>query len=132
MKRRTDLVNIVLWILQITLAFTYFAGGSYKLSKSDVLTSQVPAMPGGGWRILGAIEIVGALLLIVPAALRWMPSLTPLAAALLALEAVGLAVLFGRRYSLKLTPKNPTLWPVVMGVLVAFVAYGRYVLAPVI
>jgi len=48
-------VNIVLWILQITLAFTYFAGGSYKLSKSDVLTSQVPAMPRGGWRILGVI-----------------------------------------------------------------------------
>ena len=61
-----------------------------------------------------------------------MPSLTPLAAALLALEAAGLAVLFGRWYLLKLTPKNPTVWPVVMGVLVAFVAYGRYVLAPVI
>jgi DoxX-like family len=125
-------VNVLLWILQIALAFVYFAGGSYKLSKSEVLASQVPAMPRGGWRILGAIEIVGALLLIVPAALRWMPSLTPLAAALLALEAVGLAALFGRRYSLKLTPKNPTVWPVVMGVLVAFVAYGRYVLAPVI
>lgn len=125
-------MNVLLWILQIALAFTYFAGGAYKLSKSDVLTSQVPTMPRGGWRILGVIEIVGALLLIVPAALRWMPSLTPLAAALLALEAVGLAALFGRRYSLKLTPKNPTVWPVVMGVLVAFVAYGRYVLAPVI
>ena len=125
-------MNVLLWILQIALAFVYFSGGAYKLSKSDVLTSQVPAMPRGGWRILGVIEIVGALLLLVPAALRWMPSLTPLAAALLALEAVGLAALFGRRYSLKLTPKNPTLWPVVMGVLVAFVAYGRYVLAPVI
>jgi hypothetical protein len=125
-------MNVLLWILQAALAFTYFAGGAYKLSKSDLLTSQVPAMPRGGWRVLGAAEIVGAVLLIVPAALRWMPSLTPLAAALLALEAFGLAVLFGRRYSLKLTPKNPTIWPVVMGLLVAFVAYGRYVLVPVI
>ena len=70
-------MNVLLWILQIALAFTYFAGGSYKLSKSDVLTSQVPAMPRGGWRILGV-------------------------------------------------------WPAVMGVLVAFVAFGRYVLVPVI
>ncbi len=130
--RGVDSVNVLLWILQIALAFTYFAGGSYKLSKSDLLTSQVPAMPPGGWRTLGVVEILGAVLLIVPAALRWMPALTPLAAALLTLEAIGLAALFGRRYSLKLTPKNPTLWPVVMGVLVAFVAYGRYALAPVI
>ncbi len=124
-------MNVLLWILQIALAFTYFAGGFYKLSKSDLLTGQVPAMPRGGWSILGVIEILGAVLLILPAALGWMPSLTPLAAALLALEAALLAALFGRRYSLKLTPKNPTLWPVVMGLLVAFVAYGRYVLAPV-
>lgn len=121
-------MNVLLWILQVVLAFTYFAGGSYKLSKSDLLTNQVPSVGRGGWRALGVIEILGAILLIVPAALRWMPALTPLAAALLALEALGLAVVLWRRYSLKLTPKNPTIWPVVMGVLVAFVAYGRYVL----
>jgi len=125
-------MNVILWILQIALAFTYFAGGFYKLSQSAVLTSQVPTVPPAGWRMLGMIEVLGAVLLIVPTALRWMPSLTPLAAALLTVEAIGLAVLFWRRYSLKLTPKNPTLWPVVMGVLVAFVAYGRYALAPVI
>ncbi|HWC72989.1 MAG TPA: DoxX family protein [Gemmatimonadales bacterium] len=124
-------MNVLLWILQIALAFTYFAGGFYKLSQSAVLTSQVPSMPPGAWRALGIVEVLGAVLLIVPAALRWMPSLTPLAAALLALEAVGLAAVFWRRYSLKLTPKNPTVWPVVMGLLVAFVAYGRYVLAPI-
>lgn len=124
-------MNVLLWVLQAALAFVYFAGGSYKLSKSDVLTSQVPTMPRSSWRILGLVEILGAVLLIVPAALRWMPWLTPLAAGVLALEACGLAVVFGRRYSLKLTPKNPTIWPVVMGLLVAFVAYGRYVLAPI-
>lgn len=125
-------MNVLLWILQVALAFTYCAGGSYKLSKSDLLASQVPAIRTGGWRGLGLIEVLGAILLIVPAALRWMPSLTPLAAAVLAVETLGLAATFYVRYSIKLTPKNPTLWAVVMGVLVAFVAYGRYVLAPVI
>ncbi len=124
-------MNVLLWILQVALAFTYVAGGFYKLSQSALLASQVPAVKSAGWRGLGTIEVVGGILLIVPAAVRWMPSLTPLAAAVLAVEAVGLAAAFYKRYSLKLTPKNPTIWPVVMGVLVAFVAYGRCVLAPV-
>jgi hypothetical protein len=125
-------MNVLLWIIQGALAFTYFAGGFYKMSKPDLLASQVPTIGLGAWRALGLVEVLGAILLIVPAALHWMPSLTPLAAAVLAIETWSLAITFYRRYSLKLTPKNPTLWPVVMGVLVAFVAYGRYVLAPVI
>lgn len=123
-------MNVLLWIIQIALAFTYFAGGFYKLTKSDLLASQVPAIKAAPWRGLGIIEVLGAMLLIVPAALGWMPYLTPLAAAVLAVETWALAATFYARYSLKLTPKNPTLWPVVMGVLVAFVAYGRYALAP--
>lgn len=124
-------MNILLWILQGALAFVYFAGGSYKLSKPDLLASQVPTIQLGGWRALGTIEVLGAILLIVPAALRWMPVLTPLAALALAIETFALAATFYARYSIKLTPKNPTLWPAVMGVLVAFVAFGRFVLAPI-
>src|ERR1051326_8436132 len=111
-------MNVLLWIIQGALAFTYFAGGFYKMSKPDLLASQVPTIGLGAWRALGLVEVL--------AALHWMPSLTPLAAAVLAIETWSLAITFYRRYSLKLTPKNPTLWPVVMGVLVAFVAYGRY------
>ena len=123
-------MNRILWVLQVTLAFFYFAGGFYKLTKSDVLAGQVPAIGRGGWRALGLVEVLGAVLLIVPAVLRWMPSLTPFAAAVLTAETLALAVTFYKRYSLKLTPKNPTLWPLVMGVLVAILAYGRYVLVP--
>src|SRR5437899_1918820 len=70
-------------------------------------------------------EMVGAVLLIVPAAAKWMPVLTPLAAAALALETLALAGLYAR-YSLKLAATNPLVWAVVMGLLSAFVAYGRY------
>ena len=83
------------------------------------------ALSRGRWAALGVFEMVGAVLLIVPAAAQWMPVLTPLAAALLALETLGLAALYAR-YSLKLAATNPTVWAVVMGLLAAVVAYGRY------
>src|SRR5439155_257690 len=76
-------------------------------------------------RVLGEAEMLGAVLLVVPAAAQWMPILTPLAAAALALETLALAGLYAR-YSLKLAATNPMVWAVVMGLLSAFVAYGRY------
>ena len=45
------------------------------------------ALPRGGWSALGVLEMVCAILLIVPAATRWMPVLTPVAATALVLEA---------------------------------------------
>jgi hypothetical protein len=122
-------MNVFLWVLQVVLAFLYGAGGSYKTFKFDVLAKQMRTLSRGGWRALGVLEMVGAVLLIVPAAARWMPVLTPIAAVTLALETLFLAALYAR-YSLKLAATNPMVWAVVMAVLVAFVAYGRYVLSP--
>ena len=76
--------------------------------------------PGGNWNEKA-----------VPAAARWMPILTPLAAGALALETLAIAGLYAR-YSLKLAATNPLVWAVVMGLLTAFVAYGRYVLRPLV
>jgi len=122
-------MNVLLWVIQVALALLYLAGGSYKASKFDALANQMRALPRGGWRVLGVLEMVGAVLLIVPAAANWMPILTPLAAAALALETLALAGLYAR-YSLKLAATNPMVWAAVMGLLVAFVAYGRYALRP--
>src|SRR6266496_495751 len=97
-------------------------GWAYKTFKFDVLANHMRALPRGGWRALGVIEMLGAVLLVVPA-------VTPLAAAALALETLALAGLYAR-YSLKLAATNPLVWSVVMGLLVAFVAYGRYALRP--
>ncbi len=111
-------MNVLLWVLQVALALLYLAGGSYKAFKFDALANQMRALSRGGWRALGALEMVGAVLLVVPA-------VTPLAAAGLALETLALAGLYAR-YSLKLAATNPMVWAVVMGLLSAFVAYGRY------
>jgi VIT1/CCC1 family predicted Fe2+/Mn2+ transporter len=123
-------MNTLLWIFQIVLAFLYLSGGAYKLSKPDALSKQVRgALSSGAWRALGVIELLGGLLLVVPAALGRMPMLTAHAAALLAVETFFLAVIYARQ-SVKLVVANPLVWAAVMGVMVAFVAYGRYVLYP--
>src|SRR5688572_25355985 len=122
-------MNILLWILQAALAFLYLSVGAYTLNKIEELATQMQILPHVGWRVLGALELVGGILLIIPAATKWMPSLTPIAATVLALETLALSALYAR-YSLKLTAANPLVWSAVMGLLVAFVAYGRYALSP--
>ena len=123
-------MNVLLWILQVALALFCLMGGQYKLFHFDELAKmpQTVALSRGGWGAIGVFEMVCAILLIVPAA-TWMPVLTPLAAAALALEALALSVLFAR-YSLALTPTNPLVYAVVMGLVAAFVAYGRFTLRP--
>jgi DoxX-like protein len=122
-------MNALLWVLQVALALLYLAGGSYKTLKFDELANYMRVLSRGGWRVLGVLEMLGAILLVVPAATKWMPVLTPLAAAALALETLGLAGLYAR-YSLKLAATNPLVWALTMGLLAAFVAYGRYALSP--
>jgi len=115
-------MNVLFWVLQVALAFLYLSGGAYKVFKFDQLATYMRALPRGGWRALGVLEMVGAVLLVIPA-------VTPFAAAALALQTLALAALYGR-YSLKLAATNPMVWAVVMGLLVAFLAYGRYALTP--
>jgi len=122
-------MNFLLWALQVALALLYFAGGAYKTFSFDELAKQMTALPRGGWAALGVVEMLGAMLLIVPGAAKWMPILTPLAATVLALETLALAAVYAQ-YSLKLAVTNPLIWAVVMGLLSAFAAYGRYALGP--
>ena len=124
-------MNALLWIAQIALALLCLAGGAYKVFMFDQVANEIwyRALPRGGWSALGVFEMVCGILLILPAAAGWRPALTPLAGAALALEALGLAALYGR-YSLRLTAANPLVWAVVMGLLAASVAYGRYALRP--
>ncbi|MFP2960865.1 DoxX family protein [Myxococcus sp. 1LA] len=124
-------MNIVFWILQAFLALLFLAGGSYKAFSFQQLAGQFSEVPIGAWRALGFLEMAGGVLLIVPAAFKWMPSLTAHAAAVLTFETFALAVLYAR-HSTKMTPENPLLWSLVMGVMLAFVTYGRYVIKPVV
>ena len=77
------------------------------------------------WIALGVLEMAGAVLVVVPAAMRWMPALTPLAATVLAVETLALAVIYSR-YSRVWSVENPMTWAICMFVLVAVVAYWTY------
>jgi hypothetical protein len=120
-------MSILLWVLQIVLAVLYVAGGAYKTSKAEDLVKQTRALSPGAWRAIGVIEILGGVLLIVPAAVTGMPLLIPLAATVLALETMVLAGIYARR-SVKLVAANPFPWATAMAFLAIFVAYGRFAL----
>jgi hypothetical protein len=118
-------MNILLWVVQVVLALLYLAGGGFKAINPDDPAKQIRALPPAAWRALGVFEVLGALLLIIPAAVRWMPQLTPLAAAALAVETLGLTALYAR-YSLKLVAANPLVYAAPMSVMAILVAVGRY------
>ena len=124
-------MNVLLWILQVALALFYLAGGQFKVFHFDELVKVPPAgaLSRSQWGALGVFEMVCAVLLVVPAVVKWMPVLTPLAAAALALESLALAVWFART-SLALRATNPMLYAAAGGLMAAFVAYGRYALSP--
>lgn len=123
-------MNIVLWIVQGVVALLCLSGGAFKALNPGDLAGQFQALPPGAWRTLGVFEVVGGVLLIVPAAFGWMPVLTPLAATLIAIEALALGVLYASR-SLQLTAANPLVWSVAIGLMAAVVAYGRFALKPI-
>jgi hypothetical protein len=124
-------MSILLWVFQLALALLCVSGGAYKAFQFDVLANQMRALSRGAWRALGVFEIACGILLVVPAALNWMPTLTPLAAAALALENLILSGVYAR-YSRKLTAANPLVWSVAMALIAAFVAYGRYAISPLV
>jgi hypothetical protein len=88
-------MNTLLMALSVLLAATYAVTGSSKLVASR---ERLLAVPGMGWvedvpllrvRLVGALEIAGALGIIVPWATGILPLLTPLAAWGLAAVQVG-------------------------------------------
>ncbi len=122
MKAKT----IALWILQVLLAALFLFGGVMKLKlPAEVLTKGSP-FSAAFLRFIGVCEITGALGLILPAATRIKPALTPLAAALLGVIMVGATVTTVATMSVKFA-----VLPFVTLLAVTFVAYGRWRLAPI-
>jgi hypothetical protein len=118
-------MNIVLWIIQVLVALLFlFAGGVKLVLPIEEMTRQM-AMPGLFLRFLGVVEVLGGLGLILPGLFRIKTWLTPLAAAGLVIIMIGATVI-----SLRIGPVGPAMIPLVTGLLAAFVAYGRWRLAP--
>jgi DoxX-like protein len=115
-----------LWVIQGLLALLFlFAGGMKLILPLEQMTGPVP-IPGLLLRFIGVVEVLGALGLILPGLLGIRPELTPLAAAGLVIVMIGATVI-----TLAGDAAAPALIPLAVGLLAAFVAYGRWRLAPI-
>jgi len=122
-------MNILLWALQVLAALVYGASGVMKVFMFDKVSEDVPsfgALPREAWMALGILELVCTVGLIVPAAIHWRPALTVVAAAVLAIESL---VFIG--VHVKYREIAPIVLSGVLGLLMAFIAYGRAVLKPI-
>jgi hypothetical protein len=118
-------MNLALWIVQGLLALIFlWAGGIKLVLPIEEMTKQVP-LPGLFLRFIALCEVLGAIGLILPGLLRIRPGLTPLAAAGLVIIMIGATVL-----TLLTGDIAMALIPLVVGLLAAFVAYGRWWLVP--
>ena len=114
-----------LWILQALLALLFlFAGGSKLVLPIEEMTKEMP-LPGLFLRFIGVVEVLGGIGLIVPGLVGIRPGLTPLAAAGLVIIMIGATVV-----TLASGGGGTALIPVVVGLLCAVVAYGRWRLEP--
>ncbi len=123
-------MNALLWILQIFAAVLYAASGVMMVFMFDQISGDVPsfaALPRQAWIALGIIELVCTVALIVPSAVRWHPKLTVVAAAILAIESI---VFVG--VHLKYQEFGSIIMVCVLGLIMAFIAYGRFSMRPIV
>ena len=121
-------MNRTLWVLQVLLALLFlFAGGSKLVMSAEQMSGGMPMpMSVGFLRFIGVCEALGGLGLILPAWLRILPGLTPLAAAGLVVIMIGATAT-----TVSMGMASSAAIPAVVGALCALVAYGRWRLAPI-
>lgn len=123
-------LNIGLWVAQALLALAFLGAGLTKLGTPiEELQAQMPWVAGAmgsAVRFIGIVEVLGALGLILPAATRIMPKLTPLAASGLVVVMVLGAVTHISRGEYSMIVAN-----LMLGGMAAFIAWGRNKAAPI-
>ena len=121
-------LRIGLWVVQVLLALVFAMSGGMKLAVPyEELLKQGPwvqSVPEGLVKFIGVAEVSGALGMVLPAATRIKPLLTPLAAA-------GFVVIMVLASGLHLSLGQPPILQVILGGLAAFVAWGRFRKAPI-
>ncbi|HWM72125.1 MAG TPA: DoxX family protein [Nocardioides sp.] len=121
-------MNLTLWIIAGLLAVAYLASGGGKLFMPKGKIAAVGA--SARWvndfsspsvKAIGALEVLGAVGLVLPAVLDIAPVLVPLAASGLAVVMVGAVITRIRRREFKFMMAD-----LAYLVLAAFVAWGRF------
>jgi uncharacterized membrane protein YphA (DoxX/SURF4 family) len=121
-------MNVVIWIVQILLALLFAAAGIVKLTQPrEKLRAQmgwVDDYSDNGVKGVGAVELLGAIGLILPAWTGILPILTPLAAVGFMIVMVLAAATHLRRNEGKSVPVNVVLF--LLALFVAIMRFGPY------
>jgi uncharacterized membrane protein YphA (DoxX/SURF4 family) len=121
-------MNVAIWVLQVLLALAFLAAGLTKLTqprqKLAATMGWVEDFSDPGVRAIGALEVLGALALLLPALTGVATVLVPIAAVGLALLMVGAAATHRRRGELPMIGVNAVL--LVLAVAVAWARFGPY------
>lgn len=128
-QRKSKGLHIGLWIAQGLLAAAFGIAGIMKLTMpTEELLAKgmgfVREYGVGTIRFIGISEVLGALGLILPAALRIKPILTPLAA-------VGIAIIMVLATSYHISHSEPFISTIVLLAIALFVAWGRLKKTPI-
>jgi uncharacterized membrane protein YphA (DoxX/SURF4 family) len=119
-------LHYTLWVVQVLLALLFlFAGAMKFIMPIEEMTKQMPSMSGTFLHFIGICELLGGLGMVLPGLLKIKTGLTPLAAAGLVIIMIGAVVVSYQVMGMKGIPA-----PLIVGLLAAFVAYGRWRLVP--
>ena len=123
-------MNIFLWVIQILVALAFLAAGIVKVSQPlerlQKNMSWVTVTPLVLVRLIGTLEILGALGLILPAVTGIAPWLTTAAAIGLVLTMIGAIILHFRLHE-----ANRAIAPLILLLLALLIVIGRLAWAPV-
>jgi uncharacterized membrane protein YphA (DoxX/SURF4 family) len=122
-------MNYALWSAQAILAVVFLVTGSLKLTqpigKLAKSMEWVKSTPTALVRLLGRLEVLGALGLILPTLTGILPWLTPLAAVGMMIVMLGASAHHASRHEYQKLG-----FTIVLFLLAAFVAYGRFFILP--
>ena len=115
-------MRIATWIVSGALALAFLViGGSKVLSPPEAMQAMAAGVPVALLKIAGVAEVVGAVGLVLPAATRVLPILTPIAAAGLVVTMAGAVVT-----NVIIGAYPLVVQPLVLGLLAGFVAWARF------
>ncbi len=123
----TTRMTVLLRTAQVLLAALFVFAGVTKLMIPAAELEAQAQMSGTFLHFIGVVEVLGGIGVLLPTLLRIRPGLAPLAAAGLVVVMIGATVTTAMTMSVV-----AALIPFVTGCVAAFVAYGRWKVAPVV
>lgn len=117
-------LGIALWTAQIMLAALFLFAGVMKFMMPVQEMTKGNSLPGSFFHFIGVMEMLGGIGLFLPSVLRISPFLTPVAAC-------GLVIIMAGATVTSLSMGWISLFPFFVGIVAAFIAYGRFQLLPI-